>query len=188
MNGEAPDQLAQSSYSLVVVYKVPIVCRRTAKILTRQHGCAVWSGSSLFAYVLRSLFSAADQYIDYNLATFLFALNIVWYCMSLCHCADTKNFAFLQGKYKQRYPENATITKHSFPRHKTNEKCGANNVKENVTYEIIAAQRKTCIRETGLERPVKKKKKYFGLWPVLLAQNLNPCPAEPGYALPLQTV
>ena len=40
-------------------YKVPILCRRTAKILTGVRGCAGWSGSSLFVYVLRFLFSAA---------------------------------------------------------------------------------------------------------------------------------
>ena len=34
------------------------MCRRTAKVLTRLHGCAGWSGSLLFTYVLRSLFSA----------------------------------------------------------------------------------------------------------------------------------
>ena len=40
-------------------YKVPILCRRTAKILNGVRGFAGCSGSSLFVYVLRSLFSAA---------------------------------------------------------------------------------------------------------------------------------
>ena len=44
-------------YCSYIFKKVPILCRRTAKILTRLRGCAVWAGSSLFAYVLRSLFS-----------------------------------------------------------------------------------------------------------------------------------
>ena len=37
-----------------------LLCRRTAKILTRLCECAGWSGSSLVAYILGSLFSTAD--------------------------------------------------------------------------------------------------------------------------------
>ena len=42
-----------------IFYNISILCRRTVKILTRLRGCAGWSRSSLFAYVVRHLFSAA---------------------------------------------------------------------------------------------------------------------------------
>ena len=39
------------------------LCKRTVKILTSLRGCTGWSESSLFAYVLSTLFSAAGAYM-----------------------------------------------------------------------------------------------------------------------------
>ena len=50
-------------YQSYIFRKVTLLCKRTAKILTRQRRCAGWSGSSLFAYVLRSFFSLTDPNI-----------------------------------------------------------------------------------------------------------------------------
>ena len=71
MNGEVPDQFTQSCtgsrpFLLTCIFnKVPIMWRRTAKILTRLRGCTGWSGSALFVYVLRSLFLATGHFIKY---------------------------------------------------------------------------------------------------------------------------
>ena len=64
---EAPDHFAKPRVglgsSLLVLYLLQgpsryCVSKQPAKILTRLRGCADWSGSPLFAFVLRCLFSA----------------------------------------------------------------------------------------------------------------------------------
>ena len=56
--------------------KIPILCRRVAKIYTRLRGCAGWSVSSLFASVLRSLFS-----VEYTLK--YRSLSCMFHCIQL---------------------------------------------------------------------------------------------------------
>ena len=83
-NVESPDQFAQPpvvSRSLLLVLYLQqgpcILCRRTAQILTRLHGCACWSVFSLFAYILWPLFSAAGPTSpDQNTNNFLIEYQI----------------------------------------------------------------------------------------------------------------
>ena len=53
--------------------KGPILCWRTATILTKMRGCASWSESSLYAYVL--LFSQPPTHLSYRIV-FYYILKV----------------------------------------------------------------------------------------------------------------